>query len=143
MPRVAPPEIFRTAACSSRGPLDVSLFAITPVLRAYEYTEAHLIFLARSKYEYRYRCCNCSVTRNNIPYLIRSRIVIAGYSRLIVSAFLSARCCDASVVEIYARSTPIRRDNVAITRIILPRKLCKGSFINECSLFSLFLSFHF
>jgi len=60
-----PAEIFRTAACIA--PLDVSLFAITPLLHAeYEYTEAHLIFLARSGYEYRYRCCNRNAARDNV-----------------------------------------------------------------------------
>jgi len=59
-------EIFRTAACIARALLTFRYLRYLPILHAYEYTEAHLIFLARSKYEYRYRCCNCNATRDNI-----------------------------------------------------------------------------
>lgn len=45
---------------------DISLFAIARVLHTYEYTVPHLIFLARSKYESRYRCCNRNPQSNSI-----------------------------------------------------------------------------
>lgn len=91
-------------------------------LRSYwYYVTPHLIILARSKYESRYRCCNCSYSQTALfihcyyCYLIRSRIVIVEYLQLIVRTFLSARWHGFRCSNLREN---IRYDKIVIIKII-------------------------